>query len=129
MGLVPKKARSDIKLYKSFTIQRVFGLIATIVLATVLCNLVVERLRILFIIFLVANFLVLSGKSVEDGNKPFYIGLKQWITYRLKHKSMYGDSNEQVQAIERSKEREEERKHAKRTAKEKAKNKVSKHIK
>lgn len=112
MGLVPKKARSDIKLYKSFTIQRVLGLIITIVIATALSNIVVERLRILFIIFLVINFLVLSGKSVEDGNKPFYVGLKQWISYRLKHKSMYGDNNERVQTIERSKEREKQRKQA-----------------
>ncbi len=129
MGLVPKKARSDIKLYKSFTIQRVIGLIIAIVIATVLCNLVVERLRIIFILFIIVNYLVLSGKSVEDGNKPFYVGLKQWLSYRFKHKSMYGDNNEQVQALERSKEREEERKKARKQAKEKAKNKVSKHIK
>lgn len=127
MGLVPKKARSDIKLYKSFTIQRVLGLIITIVIATVLSNIVVERLRILFIIFLVINYMILSGKSVEDGNKPFYVGLKQWLSYRLKHKSMYGDSNEQVQEIERSNEREEQRKQARKGKK--AKNKVSKHIK
>ena len=110
MGLVPKKARSDVRLHKTFTLNRVMGLIITIVIATVLSNIVAAKLQIWFYIFMVVAYMILSGKSPENKDKPFYVGLKQWLGYKMKHKTMYGDNNEQVQAIERSKEREKQKK-------------------
>lgn len=125
MGLVPKKARSDVRLHKTFTLNRVMGLIITIVIATVLSNIVAAKLQIWFYIFMVVAYMILSGKSPENKDKPFYVGLKQWLGYKFKHKTMYGDTNEQVQKQERSRQREKE----KRRAKKAKKNKVPKHNK
>lgn len=125
MGLVPKRARSDVRMHKSFTLQRLLGLVITVVIATALSTIVVDRLKIWFILFLIANYMILSGKSVENENKSFHTGLKQWLSYRFKHKVMYGDSNEQVQEQERSRERE----HHKKQRKKAPKDKVSEHSK
>lgn len=125
MGLVPKKARSDVRLHKTFTLNRVMGLIITIVITTVLVGIVVPKLQLLFYVFMTIAYLILSGKSPENKDKAFYIGLKQWLGYKFKHKTMYGDTNEQVQKQERSRQSEKER----RLAKKAKKSKVSKHNK
>ena len=42
MGLVPKQSKSETKIYKSFTLMRILGLVFTVIISSVLSNMILS---------------------------------------------------------------------------------------
>lgn len=93
MGLVPKQAKADTKIHKSFTLQRVAGLIITIVLSAAVSNICAPSLAFLFIIFCAAVFLLMSSKAPDNKTKSFFGGIISWLKYIVSPKKLYGDNH------------------------------------
>ncbi len=98
MGLVPKQAKADTKIHKSFTMQRIAGLIITIILSSVVSNVCAPSFAFLFIIFCSAVFLLLSAKAPDNKTKSFFGGMLSWLKYLIFPKKIYGDNHEYAAA-------------------------------
>ncbi len=93
MGLVPKQAKADTKIHKSFTLQRVAGLIVTIVVSTFISNICAPSFAFLFIIFCSIVYLLLSSKAPDNKTKSFFGGIRSWLKYLILPKKIYGDNH------------------------------------
>lgn len=90
MGLVPKQSKSETKIYKSFTLMRILGLVFTVIISSVLSNICAPSLSWLFIGFCIIVYLILSSKAPDNRTKSFFKGLCAWIRYLFFSKKLYG---------------------------------------
>lgn len=82
MGMIPKTITSEKKIYKSFTIGRILGMLMVLVLSLTFGTFLNGGITILFLISNILIYFVMTGNDPVIPNKKFYAG---WLTF-FKHK-------------------------------------------
>lgn len=102
MGLVPKKTKAEIKVSRGLTLYRMFGLIITFMLSSMIgSSLVYSSLLLPFIIYCAVVFLILTSKSPSNPNKSFYKGLIEFLFFKRDNKKFYGvNTDEYIRSSE-----------------------------
>lgn len=83
MGIMLKKTKAQIKIWRSFTLMRLVGLLMAVMIAMMLGKvLVIKWLQIPFMIFVAIVYIILSGRSPTNPQISFWQGLKKWLKFK-----------------------------------------------
>lgn len=93
MGMVPKKTKSENKVFRGLTAQRFLGLFCVIILSAMIGQLIGGVLKWLFIIFSLAVYFILTAKSPSSPLESFARGLINFITFKFDNKIFIGTTN------------------------------------
>ena len=93
MGMIPKKTKSETKVFKGLTAQRFLGLFMVIMISAMIGSLIGGALQWVFIISSIVVYFILTGKSVTDPTKNFARGLVDFIKFKFETKEFIGPSN------------------------------------
>lgn len=106
MALMPKKTKSDIKLPWGLTMNKLIGIVGSIMIGFMFSSAVHKWLQIPFVIFCVIAFLVLSRKSKHNPAQSYYKGILiffQYLARRKKFETMNG--TEYVRTVQKEENR------------------------
>lgn len=100
MGMIPKQVKTEQRLSLGpFTmgIKRIFGIFATIILATIISNLINTSKLISFgiIILSLIFYFILSGNSKSHPQKTFFEGLIDFLIYKVFPKTIYSTQSKE----------------------------------
>jgi hypothetical protein len=110
MGMIPKKTKSETKVFKGLTAQRFLGLFMVIMLSAMIGQLIGGVLQWLFIAFSLIVYFVLSGKSPSNPTQSFAKGLIEFIRFKIDNQTFLGTTNADYIAANSKKEKENDKK-------------------
>lgn len=94
MGMIPKQTKAEKKVLKGLSVMRFIGLMMTIMLSSVISDLIGGWVKFIFIGFCIVVFFILTSKSPTDPNQSFAKGLITFLSFAFfEDKVMYGSSN------------------------------------
>lgn len=96
-GLIPKRTKSETKIWKNLTLSKMIGILMSMTVGVIFSNFVASKLSILFVIFCIAEFLVLTMKSPVNPMKKFYQSLIDYIEFKSQPVLQYGVCSEEYQ--------------------------------
>jgi len=113
LGIIPKQTKAENKLMWGFTLNRMIGLLVTIMVSNILSKAVHRYLVIPFMVFCVGVFLITQLKSPTNPKKKFISGLKEYALYLSSPKTYYGITGEEYELTMTMEEERNEKKTAK----------------
>ena len=105
MGVVPKKTKTEQRIFRHINLTKIVGFIVTLLVASQLSGMLVSsKLGIPFIIFCSAVFIIMSGKSPSDPRKCFAEAWLEWLSYLMTNKTLHkhkeGEQNNEKEVID-----------------------------
>lgn len=122
MGMIPKSTTSETKIFKNFTVIRLFGSLAVAVMSLFIGQLFFATWgTVLFVIGNTLFFFLLNGKDIVNSRNKMYKGYLAWLQSLYSPHKFYGENTaeavklkERTEEIEKAKlEKHERAKHAK----------------
>ena len=113
MGIIPKQTKAENKLMWGFTLNRMIGLLVTIMVSSILAKAVHRYLVVPFMIFCVIIYLFTQMKSPTNPKKKFISGLKEYALYLSAPKKYHGITGEEYELTMTMEEERNEKKTAK----------------
>ena len=96
MGVVPKKTKAEQRIMRHISITKVLGFIITLSLAYMIGDMFIyQKVSMLFIIFCVAEFFIVTSKSPSDPTKNFFAGWLDWLGFTLSRKQKFVNKKEE----------------------------------
>lgn len=97
MGMIPKKTKSDIKIWHNLSLFKVIGFIMTIMITFVLSGVIFSggALQTLFVFSCGLIYIVCNLKSPTNPNKIFLFGLIDFLKFIVGAKTIYGNQSEE----------------------------------
>lgn len=90
MGVVPKKTKTEQRIFRHINLTKIVGFIVTLLVASQLSGMLVSsKLGIPFIIFCSVIFLIMSGKSPSDPCKSFAEAWLEWLSFLMTNKTLH----------------------------------------
>lgn len=96
-GLIPKRTKSETKIWKNLTLSKMIGILMSMMIGEIFSNIVADKLSILFVVFCVTEFLVLTMKSPVNPMKRFYQSLIDYIAFKSQPVMQYSVCSENYQ--------------------------------
>lgn len=93
MGMIPKKTKSETKVFKGLTAQRFMGLFVIIILSSMIGSLIGGAMQWLFIACSITVYFILTGKSLTNPTQSFARGLINFIRFKFDNNYFIGSSN------------------------------------
>lgn len=93
MGMIPKKTKSETKVFKGLTAQRFMGLFVIIMISSMIGSLIGGAMQWLFIACSIIVYFILTGKSLTNPSQSFARGLINFIRFKFDNNFFIGSSN------------------------------------
>lgn len=113
MGMIPKKTKSETKVFKGLTAARFLGLFVVMMISSMIGALLGGIIQWIFIAFSIIVYFVMTGRSPTNPTKPFAKGLASFISFKFDNKVFIGTTNEDYLEYVRKQEIADEKKRRK----------------